>query len=187
MIITQLFGPEEVTVYGIAFKYMSSVTMIFAIVMTPFWSAFTDAYHSSDIAWIVRIMKKLMMLWVGCVVFAGVLIVLAAPFYSLWVGSAMHIPFALTLSMAVYVCVNAWNSIFASFQNGVGVLRLQLIGAIGGGILTVPLAIFLASTLGIGVKGVLWATIAGSLLPAVWSPIQYRKIIAGTATGIWAK
>lgn len=43
IIISQLLGPAEVTPYNIAFKYFSILSMIFMIILSPFWSAFTDA------------------------------------------------------------------------------------------------------------------------------------------------
>jgi O-antigen/teichoic acid export membrane protein len=187
MIITQMFGPDEVAVYGVAFKYMSIVTMVFGIVITPFWSAFTDAYHRNDIAWIERIMKRLIQFWAFAAVATIGLVLFSAPLYRLWVGDIVAIPFSLTATMGLYVIVNIWNSVFSSFQNGVGILRLQLLGAGVGGVVNIPLAILLAGHFGLGVPGVLLATILGSFLPAVWSPIQYRKIVRGVATGIWAK
>ena len=54
VIIAQVSGPEDVTVYNIAFKYFSIVTMVFAIIITPFWSAFTEAKSTNDYLW----MKK---------------------------------------------------------------------------------------------------------------------------------
>lgn len=187
MIITQMFGPEEVAVYGIAYKYMSLVTMLFGIVMTPFWSAFTDAYHSGDLPWISRAMRGLLRLWLVFACGTVLLVLIAEPVYRLWVGTTVKIPFAVTLTMGGYVIVNLWNNVFASFQNGIGVLRLQLFGAMVAAVTNIPLAILLAGPLGLGISGVLVATILGSLLPAVLSPIQYGKVMRGAATGIWGK
>ncbi|HOJ04283.1 MAG TPA: MATE family efflux transporter [Bacteroidota bacterium] len=187
MIITQLFGPHEVTVYGIAFKYLSVVTMVFSIVLTPFWSAFTDAYHRGDHDWINRMMNRLMWSWCGLFALVAFMVFVSAQVYNVWIGDDISIPFALTITMGVYVLLNAWNSIFSAFQNGIGILRLQLVGAAIGSVTSIPLAILFASTLKFGVKGVLFGAIFGSVLPAIWSPIQFRKIMNGTASGIWVK
>jgi O-antigen/teichoic acid export membrane protein len=187
MIITQMFGPDEVAIYGIAYKYMSAVTMFFGIVITPFWSAFTDAFHRNDLGWIERIMKQLIRFWIYAAAVTIILVIVSGPLYRLWVGDMVAIPFAVTVTMGVYVIVTVWNSIFSAFQNGVGVLRLQLLGAGVGGLINIPLAVLLAGPVGLGIPGVLLATILGSMLPAIWSPIQYHKIIRGVATGIWGK
>lgn len=187
MIIIQLFGPEDVAVYGIAFKYFSVVTMLFAIVLTPFWTAFTDAFHRGDTLWIRRSMRRLVQGWMGMLLLAAAMIAASSLIYSVWIGDTLSIPFALTVSMACYVCVNVWNSIFSSFQNGLGMLRIQIIGAVFGGITIIPLAILLSTNAGLGIMGVVWATIIASVPSAVAGPIQYRMVIRGTAVGIWAK
>ena len=64
IIISQLFGPAEVTPYNVAFKYFSILMMLFAIVITPFWSAFTEAWVKNDTNWIKNIMSKLIKFWI---------------------------------------------------------------------------------------------------------------------------
>jgi len=59
IIITQLFGPLEVTPYNIAYKYFGIVTMIFGIITLPFWSAYTEAYAHNDVKWIKSMINKL--------------------------------------------------------------------------------------------------------------------------------
>lgn len=49
MIITQLFGPADVTPYNIALKYFSIVTTIFWIIVNPFIPAYTEAFSLKDI------------------------------------------------------------------------------------------------------------------------------------------
>jgi O-antigen/teichoic acid export membrane protein len=40
IIIAQLFGPEQVTPFNIAYKYFNVISMGFGIIVMPFWSAF---------------------------------------------------------------------------------------------------------------------------------------------------
>ena len=54
-IISKLFGPEEVVPYNIAFKYFSIITMVYSILLTPYWSSFTEAYTKNDFVWIKKI------------------------------------------------------------------------------------------------------------------------------------
>ena len=55
LIITQLFGPAQVAPYSIALKYFNIAQMGFSIIITPFWSAFTEAYAKNDFGWIRNI------------------------------------------------------------------------------------------------------------------------------------
>lgn len=44
--------------YNIAYKYIGLIEMAFMIIMTPFWSAATDAYARKDYQWIKGILKN---------------------------------------------------------------------------------------------------------------------------------
>ena len=59
LLITQLFGPAEVTVYDVVYKLFSLISIGHNIILLPLWSGFTDAYVKSDIKWIRKTLKKL--------------------------------------------------------------------------------------------------------------------------------
>lgn len=185
IIITQLFGPSQVTPYNIAFKYFSVVPMVFNIVLTPFWSAFTEAYIKKDEQWIRSTIRKLIKFWLLLLVGALSMLVLSNKVYQLWVGSMVQVPFLLSVCIFFYVMINAWCMIFSMFLNGVGKLKLQLYSSIFGALLNIPLAIFLAKQ--VGIAGVVLSVCLLGLFGAVWSPMQYYKIINNKATGIWNK
>jgi O-antigen/teichoic acid export membrane protein/glycosyltransferase involved in cell wall biosynthesis len=186
-IIDQLYGPEEVTPYNIAFKYFSLVTMGFAIVTTPFWTAYTDAYHKQDFKWIERITKKLMLLWL--LIAFGVLgmLLFANTFYQIWIGDSIKIPFMLSASMALWALISSWTSLFGNFLSGVGIIRLSLYHSFAMIIINIPLSIFLAKYLNLGSTGVIIGTCICVLPQVFLHPIQYKKIITNTAKGIWGK
>ena len=186
-IIDQLYGPEEVTPYNIAFKYFSVITMGFAIITTPFWTAYTDAYHKHDFAWIKRITKKLSLLWVALVIIVFVMILCSDFFYEIWVGDKVEIPFILSLSMGVWVLISTWTSIFGNFLSGVGKIRLSLYHSFAMIIINIPLSVFLAKYLNLGSTGVIIGTCLCVLPQVFLHPIQYKKIINNTAKGIWGK
>jgi O-antigen/teichoic acid export membrane protein len=185
IIITQLFGPAQVTPYNIAYKYFSVVPMVFSIVLTPFWSAFTEAYVKKDEQWIHNTIRKLMKFWLLFLAGALLMLALSNKVYQLWVGSMVQVPFLLSACIFLYVMINAWCMIFSMFLNGVGKLKLQLYSSLFGSLVNIPLAIFLAKQ--IGIAGVVLSTCILGLISAVWSPIQYRKIMNNTASGIWNK
>ena len=59
LIITHIVDPSAVVEYNIAFKYMNVLLMIYTIIVTPLWSATTDAYIKGDIKWIKNVIKKM--------------------------------------------------------------------------------------------------------------------------------
>jgi Na+-driven multidrug efflux pump len=68
-----------------------------------------------------------------------------------------------------------------------GKIRIQLYYAILTAILNIPLSIFLAKYVGLGITGIMVATNISLIFASFWSPIQYHKLINGTAKGIWDK
>ena len=184
-IISQMFGPDAVTPYNIAFKYFSLINIGFTIVITPIWSAVTDAYTKNEMVWIRNTMKKIVGVWMIGVCLAVIMLLLSEVVYSIWIGDEIQIPFVLSAICAVYVSISNWNNIFAYFINGVGKIRMQLYSSIFTSILFIPLAYFLGQL--IGVAGVLLALCICLLVSAVWSPIQYWKIVNRKDTGIWSK
>jgi O-antigen/teichoic acid export membrane protein len=183
MIISQLFGPEMVTPYNVAFKYFSILLMLFMIIIGPFWSAFTEAWKKKDVIWIAGIMKKLIKIWV--LIFAvGILMLIFSSFiFKIWIRKDFVVSFSLSAITLGWVLVNAWNGMFVQFLNGVGKLKIQLYLGISVAILNIPLALLLGKS--IGINGILLANFILALLQAWIYPLQYRKIITNKATGIW--
>jgi len=186
-IIDQLYGPEEVTPYNIAFKYFSLITMGFAIITTPFWSAYTDAYHKHDYLWIKRITKKLTLFWVLLVFVVVIMVFCSDFFYKMWVGDKIKIPFMLSLWMGIWVLISTWTSIFGNFLSGVGKVRLSLYHSFIMIVINIPLCVFLAKYLNLGSTGVIIGTCICVLPQVFLHPIQYKKLINFKAKGIWNK
>ena len=77
IIIARVVSPEAVVEYNLAFKYVSLLTMIFTIVITPVWSATTDAYVRKDFEWINKTLSFSRKVCIASI-FIGVLMVLAS-------------------------------------------------------------------------------------------------------------
>src|SRR6267378_2539287 len=174
IIITQFFGPSEVTPFNIAYKYYGVASMAFLMILTPFWTAYTDAYVKGDNEWIERTNKKLIKFWLVMAAVVVLMTVSADRVYSFWVGTSVHIPFSLSVSMGLYVLIIAWSNIFAYFINSTGKLRLQVWVAISVAVVNIVLSIILARNLGLKGTGVVLATCI-ALLPGcfLW-PIQMK-------------
>jgi len=186
IIITQLFTPADVVPYNIAFKYYSLISMVYAIVLFPFWSAYTEAYVRNDIDWILKTITILKKAWYLMVFGVIVMSVFADVFYRFWIGKEVRIPLALSLTMGAYVLISAWCNIYVNFINGTGKIQLQLFSAGTVSILNIPLAILFAKYCALGIAGVILAP-SVCLLPwcFVW-PAQVKRILSGNAKGIWS-
>ncbi|MGE0561174.1 MAG: lipopolysaccharide biosynthesis protein [Flavobacteriales bacterium] len=187
IIITQVSGPEDVTPYNIAYKYFGIVTMVFTIITTPLWSAYTDAYVKKDITWIKQATKKTFRLW--GVVFIGLVGMLAFSnyAYSLWVGDKVQVPFLLSTIMALWVLLSTSTMVFSNFLSGISKIKLSLWHSVLVSIVNIPLSIYFGKNLEMGSAGVILASVLCVFPRAIFQPIQYLKIINGTAKGIWDK
>ena len=187
IIITQLFGPAQVTVYNVAYKYFYLAPMVFNVIIAPFWSAFTEAYVKQEYDWIKGMMKKLVLIWAGLSTIVVLMIIFSDFVYMIWLKKNIEVPFLLSLLTGIFVITANWNNMFVYFLNGVGKVRLQFYNAIITAIINIPLSIFFAKYLNMGISGVMLSTIVCIIFGSVWAPIQYLKIINNKATGIWNK
>lgn len=186
-IILHWFGSTDVTVYNTAFKYFSIITVIWSIVLAPYWAAFNSAFVKNDFAWIHKSMRLLFRIW-GVVVFSTIGLLVFSNFaYKVWIGDAFTVPFALSLAMSIFILVSTFNSILAIFINGLGIIRIQFIGSIFAGLMNIPLSYFFAKVLNCGTSGIMLGTIFSILPGSFIIFIQYKKIITQKDTGIWSK
>jgi len=187
IIISRIFGAAEVTPYNIALKYFTPITLLFTIISAPLWSAYTESFAQKDFVWIKRITKKMLGIWALMFVAVIPMILISKFAFELWIGKEIKIPTGLTIWMATYVLLAAWNQIFGNFINGVGKLRLGFYVSIFIAIINIPLCILLAKYTNWGVCAIIAASCISLLPDVILMPIQYLKIVNNKANGIWNK
>lgn len=186
-IITQLFSPEEVVPYNIAYKYVGIPNMLLVIILTPYWSSITDAYTRGELNWIKKSMKNLMGIALLAIVLVFVLLFLSPMAYKIWIGEAVSIPFSLTAYMAVYFIATICYTPFNFFLNGIGKIRLQMYAIGLGALVNIPLSIVLVRYTAFEIEGVIVATII-SILPMLFlMPLQYYKLINQKGNGVFKR
>lgn len=190
-IIAQYFGPEQVTPYSITYQYFSIITMLFSLIMTPFWSAFTEAWTKKEYFWIKNTIKNLIYLWFIFVIIAVIMYFISNPFFNFWIGkekmSNMLISNNLKLLLLLYVLLHSFGGVFNMFINGVGKIKLQTFALLFGTIIFIPTAILLIKYSSLGIESIVVATIIANFYTPFIAPIQYLKIIKKKAHGIWNK
>lgn len=185
VVLSNLFGPEHVTPYNITHRYFSIANMLMAIIMSPMWSAVTDAYAKGEIEWIRKSLHKAD--YIICFLIAlVVLMLLISPIvYKIWIGTSVDIPFMLSLLMGLYTIIIISSTAYSYFLNGLGKLRVQTITTLIVALLFLPLNFFLGKEF--GVYGVVVSMIFLNLTGAILNRVQINKIVLGTATGLWNK
>ena len=182
-IIIKILGPKFVTTFNVSYKLFSSIVMVFYIVVTPYWSAFTDAYAKKDFEWIKTTIKKMRWLWVYFSSFTLLVLLLSKYIYALWLGKAFVVPSILSIAMAVYVIVFIFQTIHVYMLNGIGKIKLQLLLVVISAIINIPLAIYLGKNYGLA--GIISANTAVFLVMGAIFYVQCNKIIYNKAKGIW--
>lgn len=183
VLISNVAGPNEVTSYNIAYKYLSVAMMLYTIILSPLWPAFTDAYTKKDFQWMRNIYKKMTYVF-GISVIVVIIMVLISPFvYKIWIGEETVIPYIMTLTVALYMIVNSWDALQVQLINGIGIIKLQTYVTIIGLVLHIPLSLFLGSY--IGVMGVVCSMIIINSIYSLFFTIQIHKILNQTARSIW--
>lgn len=185
IVISKLFGPDQVTPYNISHRYFSLVNMLLAIIISPMWSAVTDAYARGDNAWIsnsLRKTEKLLLILGAILIF---LVIVSNFIYKMWIGTEIEIPILMSSLMALYVYVIINSTAFSYFLNGLGKLKIQIINTVIVAVLFLPISFFLGTKY--GVYGVVASMIILNASGAIVNRIQVYKLINGTAKGIWNK
>lgn len=186
IIITRVVGPEAVVEYNMAFRYISVLTMFFNIMITPIWSATTDAYVRGDFAWIRKTLYLSRKICLIAIVGGILMTIFSKQVYTLWLGKgAIDISYTTTALVCLYVSFEMLYKVYGTIINGTGKVFAQMVITGFIAICYVPLALLLGKILGL--SGVLIANSAVFILNYLWSKVQCSKILNDTAYGFWGK
>jgi O-antigen/teichoic acid export membrane protein len=185
VVISHILGPVYVTTYNVAYKYFFAIAMVFTIILTPFWSAFTDAFTRGDFKWMRMTVGKLKKVWLMIIPVALLMVAVSALFYRIWVGDKVQVPFIVSALLAVHVLLFTRFSLFVYLINGIGKVQLQLYVNIAIASSYIPLAVYFSRWMGL--PGIIAANILVSLIHAIVSQVQVTRILNDSASGIWNK
>ena len=185
ILISNVAGPNEVTYYNIAYKYLGIAMMIYTIFLSPLWPAFTDAYTKKDYIWMKNIYKKMSTVFLISAAAVIIMILLSPIIYKIWIGERISIPIMMTIAVGIYMIVFSWDSLQINMINGIGAVKLQTYITMLGLIIHIPLSFCLGKY--IGAIGVVCSMILINVLYSTVFTIQINKLLNNKAKGIWLK
>lgn len=185
ILISNLSGPNDVTAYNIAYKYTSVALMLFNIILSPLWPAFTDAYTRKDYEWMKRIYAKMSKICLLSTIGIVVMVLISSFVYDLWIGSRAEIPLMMTVLVAIYTIIHSWDSLQVIMINGIGTVKLQSYVTLIGLVFHIPMSFLLGKY--IGGYGVIVSMCIITTIYLVFFTIQINKILNKKAKGIWIK
>lgn len=177
LIISHLFGNSTVSIYFIPFRYFSIITISFGIILTPIWGLASKFYHENNINEIKKITTNLLKIFIGFIIISMILLYLFPIIYPIWIGRVLNVPDYLPLIMCIYSIVMCWGSIFATILNGMGKIQFQLYFTSILMIINIPLSIFLAKYLNLGIIGIPISTMICMTIGGILITYQYYYII----------
>lgn len=185
IILSRVLGPESVTIYNVCYKYFFSINMVMTIILTPYWSAFTEAYTVKDTKWMQNTYRSLSKVWGIAAIGATVMLLISPVFYHFWLNDVISIPYTLSAGMFLYILIMSRASLYMYLLNGIGTVNIQMIIYLIFGAVAIPLMILFCKLYGmIGIIMVTTFVYAGQCISG---HIQLKKILNSTATGIWLK
>ncbi len=184
--ITQFYGPEEVVVYNLSFKYFQMPIMVYTIVLSPLWSSVTNAWVSDDFDWLRATMRRLNYVSAAFIALIIIMIFCADFVFEIWVGKKVSVPLELNILMAVYSAMNIFVAPYSYFINGTGKLALTMLFS-AAGVLLYFIFVYLFGHSFSDSTGILLAIIVPYVLSATLQPIQTYQLLQKRAKGIFLR
>ena len=177
MLISRYLNSEDVVEYNVAYKLFSVVTMAFSILITPIWSAASEAIAKNDYEWIRSTAAALQKKWLLSILVLVVLVLISPYLFYWWLGTSVQVRWVTSISIAVYVGLYTYSMIYVYFLNGMGLLNVQFYIAIALLILFFPAAYFFIEILNLGIAGVSMALIFANINGFIAAPIQFKSFL----------
>ena len=181
LLISNLSGPDQVTTYNIAYRYLSVSMMLYSILLSPLWPAFTDAYVKKDFAWMNRVYRRMCKVYLMSVVLLFLLVVFSPFVYQIWIGDKVEIPWEMTVLVALYMAIHSWDLLQVELINGVGAVKLQTYVTLVGLCLHIPLAFLIGRYW--GALGVVSSMIVINIVYVSCFTTQVHKLLTQKAQG----
>lgn len=185
ILISNVSNPESVSAYNIAYKYLNVSMMLYTIILSPLWPAFTDAYTKSDYNWMKLIYSKMTKLFGLSALIMILMIVCSNIVYAVWLGDKIEIPYIMTISVGVYMLLATWNSLQVNLINGIGKVKLQSYITFIGLLLHIPLSLLFGKYF--AALGVVFSMCIITIIYVTIFTIQLNRLLRNEAKGIWNK
>lgn len=183
VIVTKNLGPEYATEYNVAYRYFGVVFMIASIVLSPFWSAFTEAYERKDFVWMNAVYRKLSKLWWFALIGIVLMIVFSKWVYRIWLGGAVEVPLSVSIGMGLYVAAMTRGAVYMYLINGIGKVIIQMWIYVGFALISIPLLVY--SCKSIGILGPIFVGFLVYAVQCVFGHKQLGLILSNRAKGLW--
>jgi O-antigen/teichoic acid export membrane protein len=187
LLISQFVDPASVSAYSLSYQLFSYVLLAYTIIITPLWSAYTEAWRKGNVVWIKQTLSRIKKIYFLFAIGCAIVVLLTPLIFRIWIGKNADVPILMAGAVAVMILLDMWIRIYDLFINGVGKIRVQVIVNVIMASVNIPLAYLFSVVCDFGAIGVVLASIISYCVSAIISPIQTKMILSGTAKGVWDK
>ncbi len=190
LVVAQVLGADKVAQYAVPFKLFSISPMLLAMIMMPLWPAYGEAIARGDKGWIIKTLKRSLILGLAISLPANaLLIVFGRQIVHGWVGPRIAPTLPLLWGLGIWGVMTGISWPLGMFLNGINAVRFQ---AACGSVMaasSIVLAIFL--TRRVGVPGAVYAMSLAQglcvLLPvALYMPRLLNRVKSSQSESRWA-
>lgn len=176
IIILKFIGAEEVSVFSLVYKYFNVIVTIFTLVLTPYWSFFTDSYAKNNYNQLKKGFKQLLISWLA-ISMVGLVMWIALPFsFKIWLNQELDIPVYLPVSLLLFSIFSNLGSVFIYFLNGTSsYLNFQLAIVLAFAALLYPISAYLLPAY--GVLGVVFTMFFANSYGVLFAPYLSYKVL----------
>lgn len=165
-IIASNLGASQVSVYSVVMRLFQFVSIPLAMINTPLWGAYADAYVRGDARFLrITLKKSLIYTFIGGSIGSAALGLSGPWIIEHWTSNALSVSIAIILAMAIWKVLEVTGDAFAMFLNGTAIVRPQVWIVFFFCVFTLPLKLIFIEKMGI--SGMIWITIIVYLITTV--------------------
>lgn len=176
-LITKFDGPEGVVDYQIYSKLFSIIGTVFALALTPIWSAVTKAFAENNLMWVKKLFKKLSFVAGIAAISQLAMIPFLQIIVNMWLRDrAITINYYYAILFSILGSIIIWIGVISSLANGLGKLKIQAIFYTIGGLINIPISYLLCHALSSWI-GVVISNIISLSAFCIVQPISITKYL----------
>ena len=160
----------------IIFKIFNVSVMVQGLILTPLWSAYTEAYAQHDFRWIKTIFKKTIKITAFIIVCMLIVSIFIDNLIYLWLHLYFEYSIWLIIGMIIYHSISLLAGCFCMVLNGIGRLRLQMYAWIVSAGLVIPVSWYMTQVLKLGNVGIIWTLVISLSVLMLMLPIDVWRL-----------
>lgn len=127
-VLSNKLGAEVTAEYSVIYKIFFVIISVFSVFLIHYWNRVTEAFQKGEKLWIKKTANKLVILAIVFFLISIVISVFQKKIISFWLGESLNFQNLSFYLFSFYLLLHCINAIFVNIQNGIGLIKAQIIG-----------------------------------------------------------